>query len=183
MVTLLFLFVYVSIFVIVVLMLGLGITYINEHLGYQNIFLEGGLPAKSPEGFYKGKALFFGGVQTPWLGKAFSPSTVSGFNLFASTGLGVLKILTPFYKRFSLNKDRTVSAYNFKTYVGKGLKDDKQVIKLDYSLKENPLFIRLILDEIVWTDTAEFLGKVHLKIFPGFYVTVGYFSLRQDIKK
>jgi hypothetical protein len=75
---------------------------------------------------------------------------------------------------------REAPSYPIKTYTGKGEKDTQtEVIKLDYDAPENPLFIRLILDEIVEIAPQQFLGKIHLKVLPGFYVTIGYFGLQK----
>ncbi len=90
----------------------------------------------------------------------------------------LLRLLMPIYKKFSLNKDGNTGAFYFETRTAAGLKDmELQVIKLDYDAPENPFPIRIILDEIVETAPEELLGKIHLKVFPGFYSTIGYFGL------
>ncbi|MGH9845679.1 MAG: hypothetical protein ACREEM_43780, partial [Blastocatellia bacterium] len=62
---------------------------------------------------------------------------------------------------------------------GKGKKDvNTDVFKLDYDLPENPFWIRAILDEVVETTPREYLGKIHLKVLPGFWISIGYFGLR-----
>jgi hypothetical protein len=53
------------------------------------------------------------------------------------------------------------------------------VFKLDYDSPENPFLIRIILDEMVEVAPGEFLGKVHMKVFPGYYATIGFFGLRK----
>ena len=51
--------------------------------------------------------------------------------------------------------------------------------KLDYASPENPFLIGIILDEIVETAPQEYLGKVHMKVVPGYYATIGFFGLRK----
>ena len=87
-------------------------------------------------------------------------------------------MLTPFYRDFRDNEIGGTDAYYFATRIGSGLKDKKtEVLKLDYDSENNPFMIRIILDEIVETGSEEFLGKVHVKIFPGIFATVGFFAL------
>ena len=94
--------------------------------------------------------------------------------------MSILRVLTPFYRRFSVNSDGTSNAYYFDTRVGRGYRDkDIDVLKLDYDSDENPFLIRIILDEVVEIAADELLGKVHLKVFPRYYATIGYFGLRK----
>jgi hypothetical protein len=117
----------------------------------------------------------------PWLGKSFDSANNLGCNIFTPTGAKLLKLMTPFYKLFSTNAEGNTRAYNFRTRAEAGLKDtDLDVIKLDYNTPENPFLIRIILDEIVEIASEQFLGKVHLKVFPGFYSTIGYFGLKKE---
>ena len=148
---------------------------------YQKQFSEGKLPATKPEGFYTGAAYLVPFKNVPWLGKSFVSADDLGFNIFTPTGAKLLKIMTPLYKLFSLNSEGSTNAYNFKTFTGAGLKDtDLQVIKLDYDSPENPFLIRIVLDEIIEIAPEQFLGKVHLKVFPRFYSTIGYFGLKKE---
>lgn len=159
-------------------MFSVGVTYIVQKSIYQKDFLRGksNLPS---DGFYKGTPLVLGIKKSNWQGKAFA-NHISGFNIFHEKGIQILSIITPFYSKFSKNEDGTYSAYNFKTYIAKGIREeDKDVIKLDYNLKENPFFIRVIMDEIVEVAKNEYMGKIHLRVFPGFYITLGYFRLRK----
>ena len=68
--------------------------------------------------------------------------------------------------------------YPFRTEVGPGLADPVQVMKIDYDIPENPLWLRSILDEIVQVGPNHYLGKVHLRFGP-MHATVGYFELRK----
>ncbi len=147
----------------------------------QKAFLIGSVPSEPPEGFYHGTAYLLGGGPVPWLGKSFHREKSKGFNVFTSKGARLLKKLTPLYKLFSENEEGNTDAYFFHTSTGPGFKD-KGILtfKLDYDLPENPFLIRIILDEIVQTAPQTFLGKVHVKVFPGFYATIGFFGLSKD---
>jgi len=141
-------------------------------------FASGSAPAPGPDGFYKGAAHLLGGGPVPWLGKTFESSKDLGFNIFTPGGASMLKVMMPFYKHYRLNAEGNTSAYYFKTSTGPGLKDkDTNVFKLDYDSPENPFLIRIILDEMVEVRPNEFLGKVHMKVFPGYYATIGFFGL------
>ncbi|MEO6723911.1 MAG: hypothetical protein ABIP14_01290 [Blastocatellia bacterium] len=100
------------------------------------------------------------------------PRTLSFFTVNSS----------PFYSKFTVNEDGKTCAYYFKTWVGKGKKDaNVDVLKLDYAaMRENPLFIRIILDEVVKIAPQQYLGKIHVKLLPGFFVTIGYFGLTEQ---
>ena len=147
----------------------------------QKEFLGGSVPRAAPEGFYNGSAYLLGGGPVPWLGKSFDSANSLGFNIFTPQGGSILKILTPLYKLFKKNKEGNTDAFFFKTRTGPALKDGPlNVIKLDYDSAENPFLIRIILDEIVETAPEQYLGKVHLKVFPGIYSTIGFFGLRKN---
>lgn len=122
------------------------------------IFARGRAPNPVPNGFYRGSAGYTGS----WKGKTFNPAASRGINVFGANG-----------------KDNS-EQYPFKTYGGKGLQDSSlDVLKIDYDLPENPLWIRSILDEIVEVQPGEYLGKIHLRLVPGMPFTVGYFELKQ----
>ena len=138
------------------------------------------MPQAAPEGFYNGSAYLLGGGPVPWLGKSFDSANSLGFNIFTPQGAGLLKILTPLYKLFRKNTEGNTDAFFFKTRTEPALKDGAiDVIKLDYDSAENPFLIRIILDEIVETAPGQYLGKVHLKVFPGVYSTIGFFGLQK----
>lgn len=182
----LFLLIFLSIVLAVLLWLLFWslVSFINGQRSYQKQFTDGQIPKEKPEGFYSGAAHLIPFKKVPWLGKSFTSVENSGFNIFTPSGAKLLKLLTPLYKLFSVNDDSNTKAYNFKTCIGKSLKDkDLQVIKLDYNGAENPFLIRIILDEIVEIAPEQFLGKVHLKVFPSFYATIGYFGLTRKWEK
>lgn len=146
----------------------------------QTDFVNGKLPGEAPNGFYRGSAYLLGGSPVPWLGKSFEKDNSLGFNIFRPKGAALLKLLTPFYGRFRKNADGNTDAYYFKTSMGEGFKDKTiQTFRLDYDSPENPFLIRIILDEIVEVAPQEFLGKVHVKVFPGYFATIGYFGLKK----
>ena len=146
----------------------------------QTEFCAGNAPVEAPSGFYRGSAYLLGNRPVPWLGKSFESENAKGFNIFTPKGSLLLKILTPLYKAFRQNADGNTDAYYFKTSTGPGLKDaDLVVFKLDYDSPDNPFLIGIILDEMVETGPEEFLGKVHMKVFPGHFATIGFFGLRK----
>jgi len=154
------------------------ITLMVERSARQREFLEGVVPQSPPDGFYNGSAYLLGNRPVPWLGKSFERENAKGFNIFTPQGASILRAMTPFYKLFRLNGDGNTDAYYFKTSTGPGFKDKGiDVFKLDYDAPENPFLIRVILDEMVEVGPQEFLGKVHLKVFPGYYATIGFFGL------
>lgn len=156
------------------------INYLSTKSHRQSKFLNGQLPDPPPDGFYRGSAYLLGNRPVPWLGKSFERDNSKGFNIFTPRGASLLKVMTPFYKLFRENRDGNTDAYYFATSTGKGFKDTAiETFKLDYDAPENPFLIRIILDEIVQTAPDEYLGKVHMKVFPGFFATIGYFGLNK----
>lgn len=156
------------------------LTYAVGRNSRQRDFVAGKLPHPEPEGFYRGTAYLLGNRRVPWLGKSFEAANNIGFNIFTPKGTSLLKVMTPFYKRFRKNADGNTDAYYFKTSTSRGFRDkDIDTFKLDYDSRENPFLIRIILDEIVETAPEEYLGKVHMKVFPGYFATIGFFGLRK----
>lgn len=119
------------------------------HSPNQKLFLSGKVPNPLPSGLYKGSVNF----KTSWQGKKFDASKSMGINLISG-------------------KEK----YPFKTYVGKGLADNIDVLKIDYNIPQNPFWLRFILDEIVEISSGKYLGKVHINFF-GLPFSLGYFRL------
>jgi len=120
----------------------------------QKEFSKGSLPSPLPNGQYKGST---GNLNTPWKGKEFNASSSSGINLV---------------------KDKKVLP--FKTYFGKGLQNKNlDVLKIDYNIPQNPIWLRFILDEIVQVEKDKYLGKIHLRLLPGLSLSLGYFRLER----
>jgi len=156
------------------------LTFLSGRSRWQAKFVAGKVPDSPPDGFYKGSAYMLGNRPVPWLGKSFQAENSLGFNIFTPVGAQLLSVLTPLYKLFRKNADGNTDAYYFKTSTSAGFRDKEiETFKLDYDRTENPFLIRIILDEIVETAPDEFLGKVHMKIFPGYYATIGFFGLRR----
>jgi hypothetical protein len=177
-----FLWIFVSVIAAVAVWLGYFalLTYVVGKGRRQQEFLNGRLPSGPPDGFYRGSAYLMGNARVPWLVKSFESENARGFNIFTPTGATMLKLLTPFYRHFRLNRDGNTDAYYFNTSTGPGFRDRGiETFKLDYDSPENPFLIRIILDEIVEIAPQEFLGKVHVKVFPGYYATIGFFGLRR----
>lgn len=171
-----------ALIVVVILMLGSLVTLLVERSPYHKAFVQGRVPNPLPDGFHPGMAHVLLDKQTPWLGKQFDGTQQIGFNIFTPLGAKILKLASPFYRKFSLNEEGNTRAYYFKTWVGKGKKDlNVNVLKLDYAaMPENPLFIRIILDEVVEIAPQQYLGKIHVKLLPSFFVTIGYFGLTEQ---
>jgi len=119
-------------------------------------FTQGSIPQPMPDGDYKGTVSGYSGS---WIGKTFHLMTATGMNRMQS-GQGV------------------ELRYPFRTWIGQGMADPIQVVKIDYDIPENPAYLRAILDEIVQVEPNHFLGKVHLRLGPA-HLTVGYFELRK----
>ncbi len=110
-----------------------------------------------PNGLYAGSVE---GTPVSWKGKKFDAVTHTGINLFSSsTGTSTEK-------------------YPFVFSVGKGTHDPIQVIRIDYNLPANPFWLRPILDEIVEVAPGEYLGKLQLRMFPGYSNTLTFFHLK-----
>lgn len=169
---------YAALVIVALLILGALGTLLIERSPYQKQFAQGRVPAPLPQGFHPGVAHVLFDKQTPWLGKFFDREQQLGHNIFTPLGARILKFASPFYRQFSRNEDGNTRAYYFKTWVGKGKKDRAlDVLKLDYDMPENPLFIRIILDEVVEITPQQYLGKIHVKLLPGFWISIGYFAL------
>ncbi len=148
----------ISIILATILTLGTYRTFKVQTAPGQKVFLAGNIPEKSPEGIYKGSVK---NLTTKWIGKSFNAKDSSGINNFKEG-------------------DKIVQKYPFKTYVGRGIQDrDKDVLKIDYNIPENPLWLRFILDEVVEIAPNKFLGKVHISFLSGLAFSLGYFTLEK----
>ncbi len=124
----------------------------------QHDFLNGSVPNPKPDGFYKGHV----GFDSRWVGKKFDAHN--------STGINILKD----------KKGNEYEKFPFVTSVGTGLFDEKLfVLKIDYNIKSNPFWARCVLDEIVQVAPNEYLGKMHVRLIPGFPFSVLYFELKK----
>ena len=150
-----------SILVIILLVLLGGFVRTAE-LGFfpeQSLFWSGRVPETLPEGVYKGTVRAYA---FSWQGKKFAQPSNSGINLFKGSN-GVVG-----------------EQYPFATSVGLGVHDyETKVIRIDYNLSTNPLWLRPVLDEIVEISPGHYLGKLELRIVPYFPFTLTYFELQK----
>ena len=135
-------------------------TYQMEAKGEQQEFLNGKAPPSLPHGFLKGSVP--GRTVPPggWKGKKIDAATGTGKNVFEKSGVQMEK-------------------YAFRTYIGRGIRDAKDVLKIDYDIPGNAFWLRRVLDEVVETAPGKFLGKAHLRILPGIPFTVIFFRMEQ----
>ncbi len=135
--------------------MGFWRTWQIGHSENQKIFLSGKIPSFMPDGVYQGDI----GRATSWMGKKFNAFENNGINIFESDGVKTEK-------------------YAFKTSVDKGLSDKHlDVIKIDYNLAKNPFWVKIIIDEIVQVSSEEYLGKMFIRVVPGFPFALLYFRL------
>ncbi len=131
----------------------------------QQEFLRGRLPNPKPDGFYQGSI----GFKTSWIGKKFDAENSRGVNIFKNKKA-----------RHKSAPGSSEEKYTFKTHVENGLFDQQMfVLKIDYNIKGNPFWIRWVLDEIVELAPCHYLGKMHLRMIPGFPFSVLYFELKR----
>lgn len=167
-------------FLIILFFIALVVNSRIQRLTYEESFSRGKVPDPVLHGAQQGNAHVLYGAQVGWKGKRFSVGEGTGVNILTGTGQRLASILTPRYKKFEKQPDGTVTAYEFKTSVGAGLKNpQQQVLKLNYNLDTNPSIIRIIEDEVVEIDPGRYLGKINLQILPGLFWTIGYFALQK----
>ncbi len=144
--------------ILIIIFILIALTIRTQLSSNQRIFLSGKIPSPGPDGLYRGTAEY----TANWLGKKFDAKNNAGINLFRQTD------------------GTTKEKYPFKTYTGKGIRDTGlDVIKIDYDMPGNPFWLRWILDEIVETAPNKYIGKLQLRIIPGFPFSLGYFFLEQ----
>lgn len=115
----------------------------------------------------------------PWKGKIFDPIDATGDNILSRDSLFLARIVWPLYRGYKHITSERYRAFAFRMYLAPGLADpDRQVLKLDYNLKSNPVLnVRRVLDELVQVDADFYLGKAHFKWWWGTWQLVAYFSL------
>lgn len=144
---------------IVALAIVLGIlrTMQLQRTANQARFVAGTIPSPMPSGFYKGSV---NGPHGSWLGKHFDSGRQTGINVFDTGG------------------DTRAEQYPFKSYTGQGVTDPEVfVMKIDYDMPTSPFWMRPILDEIVQIGPEHYLGKLQVRILPGFPFTLAFFEL------
>jgi hypothetical protein len=148
--------------VVIVVVGGLAYGYyrtlLSEGSPKQDSFVKGIFPSPLPVGLLRGTV---DGLQVSWKGKKLNDANRTGINVFAG-------------------ENGEEERYPFKTYQAKGLRDPEiDVLRIDYDLPGNPFWLRRITDEIVQFEKGKYLGKVHIRILPGYPFTMGYFRLEQ----
>lgn len=119
-------------------------------------FFGGTAPSAMPEGLWNGTADELGKIS--WKGKKFLGGG-RGINLFEKSGV-------------------TNEAYPFAFLTADSIGfPGKKILKLDYGQKENPLWLRFIVDEMVSVGENKFLGVVYITLIPGTPFRMGYFAL------
>jgi hypothetical protein len=118
----------------------------------------------------------------PWKGKTFDAARACGDNIFTRDSLTLARVYWPLYRGYRDDGPQTFRAFAFRTYLALGRADpDRQVLKIDYNLDENPGgTIRRVLDELVQVTDNDYLGKAHLKWWWGRWQLVAYFTLSQN---
>ena len=160
-----------------------------------DLFRAGTVPDPALHGHYAGEPIaldltpgltpFFqwlANTWMPWQGKTFDASRQRGDNIFTKDSYLLARLFNPLYRGFVNDGPDTYRGFAFQTFTAPGLFDkDRQVLKIDYDLKENPvLTVRRVLDELVQVDDRLYLGKAHVRWWwraAGGWQTVAYFSL------
>lgn len=156
-----------------------------------NLFLLGTLPAPL-NGRYPGTLVTlspgFGldaplqnaaGWWMPWQGKTFDAGTATGENIFEQRMAPLLRVVWPSYLGAHPDGPDRFRAFQFRTFSGAGVRDpERQVLKIDYDVPDNPNTVRRVLDELVQLGSGVWLGKAHVRGLSGGWRTVAYFALR-----
>ncbi len=149
----------ILVLLIIMVVIGFWRTWSIQHSDRAKMFVGGSVPNPNLDGFYDGTV---SGMQYAWLGKKFDAVNSKGVNVFDDG--------------FNSRNER----YPFITSTGRGLLDKStDVLKIDYNIKGNPFWLRLFLDEIVQVKPNEYLGKMELRLIPGYSFALLYFELKQ----
>jgi hypothetical protein len=144
------------VFALIILALAFGFfrTWQVENSDTQKQFASSTAPTAALDGFYKGS------VNTPikvtWQGKKFNAASSTGINIFEGT-----------------------DAEQYPFVHGVSVGTTHQVLNISYDLPENPFWVRPVLDELVETAPGKYLGKMTLRIIPGYPFSVGFFTLEK----
>lgn len=155
-----FLFRLIFSLVLIALAGALYLTWHSNSSDLEKEFAKGTIPEPALSGLYKGSVDL--PVKVTWRGKQFDAATTTGINVFED------------------NLGSTTQKYPFR--YGEAFAQREvgiKVIAIDYDLPENPFWMRPILDEIVQIAPGKYLGKLNLRIFPGYPFTLGFFKLEK----
>jgi len=139
-----------------VLVAGFVLTWMVRSSIDQRAFENGYLPSPPLSGITRITA---GGISPSWQGKEFSATSKAGMDLFEDRG-------------------NTIRRYTFAVSEGAGLFDtQKTILRMDYGVNTNPLWLRPVLQEIVQTGSGVYLGKIHVRLLPFYPFSISYFKL------
>ncbi len=141
-------------FVILVIAIfrGILVTRRTQSDPLQKEFLTGTVP-ENLDGVYRGTTT---GPLGSWQGKEIDDTTKTGINIF-----------------------KEGKRYPFKIFPARGLHDNIELLRIEYNIPGNPLWVRFIADELVQVGDNKYLGKIHARILPGFSVELGFFTLER----
>ncbi len=141
-----------------VLLVGFVRSWQVEHSPRAQQFLNGTVPNPLPDGLYAGSVA---GLTTSWKGKRFDAASSMGVNIFDAG-------------------NAAFERYPFQTSVGAGVRvGGEQVLRIDYNIPQNPPWLHPILDEVVEVAPRQLLGKLQLRIIPGYPFMLGFFELKK----
>ncbi len=137
------------------IILGSYLTIKSGDSPHQAEFIRGTVPNSLPDGFYAGTSDLPVGS---WIGKRFDAQNQTGVNIFKENG-------------------QEVARYSFKMSVVESIRDQGlKVIRIDYNLPNNPLWLRPAIDEIVQITPGKLLGKADYRYSSNNAFTIGYFQ-------
>jgi hypothetical protein len=143
--------------IVIVLVLAFARSWQVESSENQKIFAANAAPQPALDGLYSGS------VSTPvkvtWLGKKFNAASSTGINVF-DDGQGGQHEGYPFATSVATNGTSTV-------------------LNIDYAHPDNPFWIRPILDQLVQVAPGEYLGKLTVRLVPGYPMSLGFFQLKK----
>ncbi len=150
----------IVVLILVVILVGMFLRTMQLTTSSDEKEFSAGTATETPNGLYAGSAA---GPTFTWLGKRFDASKGTGINVFSNT------------------TNSTTDKYPFVFSKAQGVHNNMQVIAIDYNLPQNPWYLRLVLDEIVATAPGYYLGKLQLRIIPGYPFTMTFFRLSKNI--
>jgi len=144
---------------IAIFVLGAGFlqTWYVENSDNGKLFASSSAPNTKLDGFYKGSVNL--PVKVTWLGKKFNSASSTGINVFDD------------------GNPQPAERYPFTTSIG--LHGEKTALYIDYDRPENPFWIRLILDQLVEPLPGQYMGKLTVRIIPGYPYSLGFFRLQK----
>ena len=142
-------------FVVLLVALGFFRTWQVENSDNGKQFAKLAAPTQKLDGFYNGSVAL--PVRVTWLGKKFDAAKNTGINVFDNGG------------------GQQVEQYPFATSVGQN--GSSTALYIDYDQPANPFWIRPILDRVVEVGPGLYLGKLTVRVIPGYDFSLGFFRL------